>query len=357
MAEVFRAKRLGACGFERTVVIKRILPGLAREERFVRMFIREALILGRMIHPNIVAALGFERDPDDQLCLVLEFVDGVDLAHLIKGGPLSPEVTAFIVGEILRGLAHAHQLPLGDGVLGADARGVVHRDLSPHNILLSWDGAVKVADFGLAKVRDGSRVSASRDFHGKVAYMSPEQINGEALDGRSDLFAVGVMMWEMLTGARLFQSDSAGSTIWRVLTELIIRPGVLRPVPTDLEAIAMRLLERDPGRRFPSAEAAFDALASCDCASSHGHFDLERLLVTRFPRWAIRRQLLQPSPGKMIAHRRPWQTVTAHSHLGDRTVVGMARLQHWLCYWWPTIAILMILALAGCVLLRPANLV
>jgi hypothetical protein len=161
----------------------------------------------------------------------------------------------------------------------------------------------------------------------------------------------------MLTGASLFQADSTGSTIWRVLTEPIIRPGVFRPVPTDLEAVAMRLLERDPSRRFLSAEAAFDALASCDCASSHGHFDLERLLVTRFPRRASRGRLLQPSPGKMPAHRPPRQTVTAHSHLGDRTAVGVARPQHWLCCWWPTIAILMSLVLAGCVLLRPANVV
>jgi eukaryotic-like serine/threonine-protein kinase len=151
---------IGAERFERTVAIKRILPALAQHAPFVELFVQEAHAIGRMSHPNIVSVLDFERDPAGQLLLVLEFVDGVDLNQLVKSGALPHAVVIFLVTEILNGLSYAHGLPMG---------GIVHRDLSPHNILLSWDGAVKVADFGLAKPRDASQTAPQ----GKFAFMSP----------------------------------------------------------------------------------------------------------------------------------------------------------------------------------------
>jgi serine/threonine-protein kinase len=297
MAEVFRGTMIGAERFERTVAIKRILPALAQQAPFVRLFVQEAHAIAQMSHPNIVSVLDFERDPEGQLLLVLEFVDGVDLNQLLKSGPLPHAVVIFLVTEVLNGLSYAHGLP---------TNGIVHRDLSPHNILLSWDGAVKVADFGLAKPRDASQAAPQ----GKFAFMSPEQIEGRALDCRSDLFSVGVMLWEMLAGKRLFGhgQEDVKATSWRVLNLTIARPSSMRPVAPDLEAVAMKLLERDPARRYPAAEAAFAALTRCEDASIQGRADLVRLLAERFPR------RLTP------ALRRPRRhTKTASPHLDTRT--------------------------------------
>jgi serine/threonine-protein kinase len=299
MAEVFRGTMIGAERFERTVAIKRILPALVQQAPFVELFVQEAHAIARMSHPNIVSVLDFERDPAGQLLLVLEFVDGVDLNQLLKSGPLPHAVVIFLVTEILNGLSYAHGLPTG---------GIVHRDLSPHNILLSWDGAVKVADFGLAKPRDASQAAPQ----GKYAFMSPEQIEGKALDGRSDLFSVGVMLWEMLVGERLFghgQQD-AKATSWRVLNQTIARPSSVRPVASDLEAVTMKFLERDPARRYPTAEGAFAALTRCEDASIQGRADLVRLLTERFPR------RLTPALARRRLRR---HTKTAPPHLGEQT--------------------------------------
>jgi serine/threonine-protein kinase len=150
-------------------------------------------------------------------------------------------------------------------------------------VLLSWEGAVKVSDFGIAKAREASAATASTLIKGKVAYMSPEQANGEALDGRSDLFAVGVMLWELLTGRALFEG-TARETLAQVLFAPIPRPSSLRPeVPADLEAVTMRLLERERSARYANAELATDDLASCADSPRNGHRDLARLLAARFP--------------------------------------------------------------------------
>jgi serine/threonine-protein kinase len=287
LGEVFRAARFGERGFERTVALKRIRPELAQHEHIVQMFIREALVLCRLMHPNIVSAQGFERDGNGELFLVMEYVDGVDLDKLLESGALPHAVVIFIVAEILSGLEHAHHLPPDQ-----DALGVVHRDISPHNVLLSWEGAVKLADFGLAKLRRARFASASSlELAGKVAFMSPEQAAGQPLDDRSDLFSVGVMLWEMLTGERLFARDDeeAIETKWRVLTDWIVRPGVHRPIAPDLEAVVMRLLDRDVGQRFQSAAAARDALMRCEDASKLARFELERVLARRFPEALARR--------------------------------------------------------------------
>jgi serine/threonine protein kinase len=309
LGDVYRATRFGAEGFERTVALKRIRPELAQQERFVRMFIREAQLLGRLIHRNIVSAWDFERDAAGQLFLVMEYVDGVDLDKLLKSGTLPHAVIIFIVAEILNGLDYAHRLPTGQS-----ACGVVHRDLSPHNILLSWEGAVKIADFGLAKSAQSTHVSASLDLQGKVAFMSPEQAACRPLDGRSDLFSVGIMLWEMLTGERLFarEQEGATATIWRVLTDWVVRPSVFRPVASDLEAVVLRLLDRDPSERYPTAHATRDALLRCRDASKLACFELERLLASRFPQMPERRA---PRPLRTFALEPRHHTLTPPLHL------------------------------------------
>ena len=229
---------------------------------------------------TIPSVVGHEELVSDgeALFLAMELVDGRDLASLAATGPLPPSAIIFVIGEALRGLGYAHDLPHADG-----PRGVIHRDVSPQNVLLSWEGAVKVSDFGIAKAREASAATASTMLKGKPRYMSPEQANGERLDGRSDLFAVGVMLWELLAGQHLFGGTSL-ETIAQVMFRPIPRPSTIRQgVPADLEAITLRLLERDPARRFATAEPAIEALAHCIDAPRNGRSELVRLLAERFP--------------------------------------------------------------------------
>src|SRR5258706_2911999 len=208
MAEVFLGSTVGAEGFSRRVAIKRVLPGFSDNPTFAQMFIAEAQISAQLQHPNIVSVLDFDRDAESRLFLVMELVEGRDLDALVSTGLLPYPLVIFVIGEVLRGLGHAHDLPVSAGAV----RGIVHRDVSPHNVLLCSQGAIKVSDFGIAKARAASAATASVLIKGKPAYMSPEQANGESLDGRSVLFAVGVMLWEMLVGRRLFVGEDTRST-------------------------------------------------------------------------------------------------------------------------------------------------
>jgi serine/threonine-protein kinase len=288
MAEVFLASTLGAEGFSRRVAIKRVLPGFSDNPAFSSMFVAEAQLSSRLVHPNIVSVLDFDRGPDGGLFLVMELVEGRDLDQLSSTGLLPIPVVIFTISEVLRGLGYAHDLPGS-----ADMRGIVHRDVSPHNVLLSWEGAVKVSDFGIAKARSASEATASVFIKGKPAYMSPEQANGQPLDGRSDLFAVGVMLWEMLVGRRLFVGEDTRSTLAAVLFGQIPRPRSIRgDVPKDLEKVVMTLLERDLPARYPTAEAAIHDLLECNDAPKRGREMLIQLLQERFPQEAQVRQSL-----------------------------------------------------------------
>jgi hypothetical protein len=279
MAEVFAGASVGAEGFSRRVAIKRVLPGFSDDAAFARMFVAEAQISAQLVHPNIVSVLDFDRDADGRLFLVMELVDGVSLDALLATGLLPLPAVIFVIAEVLRGLGFAHDLPIT-----GDMRGVVHRDVSPHNVLLSWEGAVKVSDFGIAKARAASEASASVFIKGKPAYMSPEQANGQRLDGRSDLFAVGVVLWEMLIGQRLFAAEDTRATLAAVLFGKIPRPRSRRPdVPRDLERVTMMLLERELPARCPTAEAAIADLMSCADAPRAGREAVMAVLAERFP--------------------------------------------------------------------------
>lgn len=280
MAEVYRAKVVGAEGFARTVAIKRVLPHYSSVPQFATMFIQEARIASQLNHPNVVSVLDFARDADDRLMLVMEYVEGCDLWKLAQTGPLPPSTTIHIMVEALRGLGYAHELPASS----TEMRGVVHRDVSPQNVLLSWDGTVKVSDFGIAKARSATVATASTMVKGKLAYMSPEQVNGQALDGRSDLFAVGVMLWELLAGERLFGGGGEQESVAKVLFMEVPRPSLVRAeTPRDLEAVAMRLLARDLSTRYATADAAIDDLLACKDAPRNGRRELAHLLIERFP--------------------------------------------------------------------------
>ena len=301
MAEVFVGQAHGAEGFARPVAIKRVLPGYSDNPAFARMFIAEAQLSARLLHPNIVAVLDFDRDAEQRLFLVMELVEGTDLDHLLASGPLPIPTVIFVITEVLRGLGYAHDLPVG-----SDLRGLVHRDVSPHNVLLSWEGAVKVSDFGIAKARAASEATASVFIKGKPAYMSPEQASGAPLDGRSDLFAVGVMLWEMLVGRRLFVGEDTRATVAAVLFGAIPRPRVLRAeVSRDLERIVMKLLARELPARYATAEAAIDDLLACAEAPRAGREGLIRLLAERFPGEARVRQSTVRAGGRSTASSPP----------------------------------------------------
>jgi serine/threonine protein kinase len=280
MAEVFLAEAVGDGASCREVAVKRALPGrLERSPEFEAMFIEEARLSGLLSHPNVVAVLDFGRGEDGIPFLVMEYVDGVTLADLARTGPLPYPLAIFVVSEVLSGLAHAHVLPRAGRV-----RGMVHRDVTPHNVLLSSEGAVKIADFGIAKAFEGASASASEVTKGTQGYSSPEQLNGLPLDGRSDLFAVGVVLWELLACRRLFMG-SPGEVVTQTLFRDIRRPSAhRRGVPADLEAVAMRLLSRDLAARYRTAEEAASELARCLDAPRDGRRELQRVLSERFER-------------------------------------------------------------------------
>jgi serine/threonine-protein kinase len=295
MAEVFLARTVGAEGFSRPVAIKRVLSGLSDNPQFAQQFVSEAQLTSRLQHPNIVSVLDFDRDPESRLFLVMELVDGIDLDGLIATGPLPFSLVIYLAIEILRGLGYAHDLPISaDGV-----RGIVHRDVSPHNVLLSWEGAVKVSDFGIAKACAASNATASMTVKGKPAYMSPEQANGAPLDGRSDLFSVGVMLFEMLCLRPLFAGDTAEETLSRLFFAPIPKPRELRPeVPKDVSRVVASLLERDRDLRTPSANAAIAALVACADSPRDGREDLITALSQRCAGRA-------PVRARDVSHRSP----------------------------------------------------
>lgn len=311
MAEVFAATMTGAEGFARRVAIKRVLPELSRIPAFAAMFIAEAQIASRLAHPNIVSVLDFARDAEDRLYLVMEYIDGKDLASVLATGAIPPSLAIFVMIEMLRGLGYAHDLPgradpaSGGGLAsgGRGAAGVVHRDVSPQNLLVSYEGTVKLSDFGLAKVRAASGGVHSDVVRGKPSYMSPEQISAEPLDGRADLFAAGVMLWEMLADRPLFTGTAREITA-QVMFRDIARPSSFRAgVPADLEAVAMKLLAYQRGDRYPTAQAAIDALLGCADVPRDGRGELAQLLAVRFSATGARGPRGPSAPGEAAALR------------------------------------------------------
>jgi serine/threonine protein kinase len=283
MAEIYLAAVLGPEGFEKDVVIKRVRPGLADDPGFVRMFIAEARVASRLNHANLVHIFDFDKH-EDTYYLAMEYVRGHSLWELRRrcqerGVAIPPTLVAQIAMEVARGLAFAHRLTENGRSLG-----LVHRDVTPHNVLLSFDGMVKLTDFGIAKA--GTRATASGVLKGKFAYMAPEQARGDPVDARTDVFALGVTCWELLTGARLFEGDGDVAVLRAVQESLIAPPARLNPdVPAGLDAVVMRALERDPSRRWPTAHEMERALAEflMGAARSLEDTDVGAFLRRMFP--------------------------------------------------------------------------
>jgi serine/threonine-protein kinase len=273
MAEIYLAAALGPEGFEKDVVIKRVRPGLGVDPEFVRMFIAEARVASRLNHANLVHIFDFDKH-EDTYYLAMEYVRGHSLWELRRrcqerGVAIPPMLVAQIGMETARGLAYAHRLTENGQSLN-----LVHRDVTPHNVLLSFDGAVKLTDFGIAKA--GSHATTSGMLKGKFAYMSPEQSRGEAVDPRTDVFALGITLWELLTGARLFEGEGDVAVLRAVQERLIVPPARLNPsVSAALDAAVMHALERDLGRRWPGAHELERALAEVVLAGARSLEDTD----------------------------------------------------------------------------------
>ena len=265
MAELYMGRALGEEGFEKPVAIKRILPHLAADERFVRMLLTEACIHASLSHKNIVQIHDLGMSLEGEHFIVLEYVDGRDLGELLAalrkssspdGLPkrLDDAVALYIMGELCEGVHFAHELRGPDG----QPTGLIHRDISPDNVLLSYAGEVKLSDFGAAKRRtDDSQVSSLK---GNLAYMSPEQARGAALDRRSDIYSMGAVLFELLTGYPLRDSSNQAETWRQVASGLVFSPQQRRPdLPPQLARLIADSLAPDPRDRFPDARAFAEA--------------------------------------------------------------------------------------------------
>jgi serine/threonine protein kinase len=264
MAEVFRAKQMGYGGFEKTVAVKRILPHFAESEEFKTMFRMEANLSAMLQHSNI-AQIFSNGENEGYLFLVMEFVDGKNLRQLLARADklkfrIPLEICCFIAGESLKGLDYAHHFI--DEKTG-EPMGIIHRDVSPQNIMMSYEGSVKVVDFGIAKAaskaESGTRAGVLK---GKFGYMSPEQATGSTLDMRSDVFAMGIVLWELITQRRLFTHEDELKTLERVRECKVPKPSEKNPtIPYALEKIVMRALEKEPGVRYNTCGEFYADLA------------------------------------------------------------------------------------------------
>jgi serine/threonine protein kinase len=261
MAEIYLATSQGAEGFEKEVVIKRVRSFLASDPGFVDMFIAEARLASRLNHANVVQIFDFAKH-EDTYYLAMEYVRGCALSALLRKcrelcEPVPPVLVAHIGAEVARGLHYAHRLKVNGEPLF-----LVHRDVTPQNVLISFDGAVKLTDFGIAKA--GNKLTSPGMLKGKFAYMSPEQSRGEAVDARTDVFALGIILWEMLSGgARLFDGDSELAVLREVQQHTIQPPTQTNPIPPELVAVVMKALERDLDARYQTAGELERALVQC----------------------------------------------------------------------------------------------
>jgi serine/threonine protein kinase len=254
MGQVFLARERGAV--ERLVVLKLILPHLAEDEEFLTMFLEEARLVARLQHPNLITILDL-LEVEGRHCLAMEYVQGDDVRRMdkysrLKGKLLPTGLVLRIISEAAAGLDYAHK--------ARDAQGqplrLVHRDVSPQNILVGFDGGVKIIDFGVAKAAGSSQQTATGVLKGKYPYMSPEQASGQPIDGRSDQFALGVVMWELLTGKRLFKGESDMMTLRLVKDCQVPPPSQLNPkLPPGLDEVVLRALAPTPDKRYPDCGA------------------------------------------------------------------------------------------------------
>lgn len=271
MGSVHFARLHGAAGFSRIVAIKRLNPRLGDDPELVAMFLDEARLAARVRHPNVVPTLDVV-DAGGEILIVMEYVHGESLARLAqlsseRGQRIPPSIASSIMAGALHGLHAAHEATDERG----EPLGIVHRDVSPQNLLVGADGIARVVDFGIAKAAGRLATTSEGHIKGKLGYITPEHVMGETLDRRADVYSAGVVLWEMLTGARLFRGESDASVVAKVLLGSVEAPGAeVRDLPPALDGVTLRALSRHAADRFASAREMAEALlAGCPPASPH----------------------------------------------------------------------------------------
>ncbi|MBI4818948.1 MAG: PEGA domain-containing protein [Deltaproteobacteria bacterium] len=285
MAEVFRARQMGVEGFSKMVAIKRILPNIAQDEEFIEMFVDEAKLTVQMEHGNVVKIFDLGK-VDESYYIAMEYISGVDLRTVWdrarKRQRLLPiAMSCFIMQKVCEGLDYAHRKKSEDGT----EFNLVHRDVSPQNVLVSYEGEVKVVDFGIAKASHKVGKTQAGVLKGKFGYMSPEQVRGHELDNRSDIFACGVLLWELLVGDRLFLGESDFSTLEKVRKVELVPPTQLnKRLSPQVERIVMKALAKERGDRYRWASEMAEDLQRYLFASNQpfARTDLQRYMKQHF---------------------------------------------------------------------------
>ena len=260
MAAVYIARAIGVAGFERLVAIKVLHPHLAYEEEFISMFLDEARLAARIRHPNVVPTLDISDSGGDGYFLVMEYIEGDHLGALLgrsakQGRRLETNLVMKIIVDALGGLGAAHSLTDDKG----EPLNIVHRDVSPHNIMVGTDGISRLTDFGVAKAEVRMASTRAGQFKGKLSYMAPEQASTGEADQRSDLFSMGIILWESLTGRRLFRGENNAATLAKILNDPIPMPSSLWPDLEPFDALLEKALHRDPDQRFQTADEFMEA--------------------------------------------------------------------------------------------------
>jgi serine/threonine-protein kinase len=269
MATVYFGRLLGPSGFSRTVAIKRLHPQYAKDADFASMFLDEARLAARIRHPNVVQTLDVVQ-LKGELFLVMDYVQGESLSRLYRQlrqqGRLVPRrIAASIMSGSLLGLHAAHEARNEHGVLLQ----LVHRDVSPQNVLVGTDGVPRILDFGVAKAAGRAHTTRDGAMKGKCAYMAPEQVMSQPVTRATDVFAAGVLLWELLTGRRLFAAETDASTLMKVLHAPIEPPSHVVPgIPPAWDAVVMRATQRDPAQRFATARDMAIAVEACEGVAS-----------------------------------------------------------------------------------------
>jgi serine/threonine protein kinase len=264
MATVMLGRLLGPVGFARTVAIKKLHAQYAKDPEFVAMFVDEARLAARIRHPNVVPTLDVVAE-GGQLLLVMEYVHGESLSRLLRSAssrsrPVPPPIASAIVTGVLHGLHAAHEATSERG----EPLGIVHRDVSPHNVIVCVDGLSRVLDFGIAKATGRLHTTQDGSLKGKLAYMSPEQVLSEPLTRRTDVYAAAVVLWETLTATRLFTSESQGGIVDKVLRAEVSPPSAIVPdLSRNVDEVVLRGLARDPEQRYATAQEMALALEEC----------------------------------------------------------------------------------------------
>jgi serine/threonine protein kinase len=318
MAEIWLARQRGLAGFNRFIVIKKILAHLSEQQTFVDMFLDEARTSAALTHPNIVQIYDLGREGDAYF-IAMEFIEGENLAALAwrgmkKGSTVSPGHAARIIADTSKALHYAHHLKNADG----RPLEIVHRDVSPQNVLVTYEGDVKVVDFGIAKAATKSEQTKTGMLKGKFSYMSPEQCLGARVDKRSDIFALGILLYELTTGKRLFKHESELMILEMITKRAVIPPRQVAPhIPAQLERIILRALEKDVTRRHPTAQdLQLDLEAFLRDEAPCTNQELGRYVRTLFPDKIEEKRKLRE-----IASRDDFESRFSQEDIGPRRTV------------------------------------